>query len=67
VVVNGREVYVADVKLLNKRLKRGLMVSDEEPLGVHKFSEWIAEHGSEFGKVYQNDLKERKYRSLSDD
>ncbi|HJM64848.1 MAG: epimerase [Roseibacillus sp.] len=46
-------------------LKRGLMASDEEPLGVHRFSEWIAEHGSEFGKSYQNDLKEREYRSPS--
>ena len=47
-------------------LKRGLMASDEEPLGVHRFSEWIAEHWSEFGKSYQNDLKERDYRSPSD-
>jgi len=43
-------------------LKRGLMSSDDESLGVLKFSEWIAEHGSEFGNRYQNDLKERKYR-----
>lgn len=46
-------------------LKRGLMASDEEPLGTHSFSEWIAKHGSELGKDYQNDLKERKYRSPS--
>lgn len=46
-----------------KGLRRGLMASDEEPLGELKFSEWIAEHGNEFGKRYQNDLKERKYRS----
>ena len=46
-----------------KGLKRGLMASDEEPRGVLKFSEWIAEHGSEFGNRYQNDLKERKYKS----
>ncbi len=48
-----------------KGLKRGLMASDEEPLGVLKFSDWIAEHGSEFGNRYQNDLKERKYRQLN--
>ena len=46
-----------------KGLKRGLMASDEEPRGVLKFSEWISEHGSEFGNRYQNDLKERKYKS----
>jgi hypothetical protein len=39
------------------------MSSDETPLGHYKFSEWIAEHGHTFGKRYQNDLKERKYRS----
>ena len=47
-------------------LKRGLMASDEKPLGVHKFSEWIAEHGDELGIAYQNDLKERRYRSPSE-
>ena len=47
-------------------LKRGLMASDEKPLGVHKFSEWIAEHGDELGVAYQNDLKERRYRSPSE-
>ncbi len=47
-------------------LKRGLMASDEKPLGVHKFSEWIAEHGNELGIAYQNDLKERRYRSPSE-
>ena len=46
-----------------KGLRRGLMASDEDPLGQLKFSEWIAEHGKDFGKRYQNDLKERKYRS----
>ena len=46
-----------------KGLRRGLMASDEDPLGQLKFSEWIAEHGKDFGKSYQNDLKERKYRS----
>ncbi|PXY71083.1 MAG: epimerase, partial [Methanobacteriota archaeon] len=47
-------------------LKRGLMASDEKPLGVHKFSEWIAEHGDELGIAYQNDLKERRYRPPSE-
>ena len=42
-------------------LKRGLMSSDETPLGQYKFSEWINEHGHTFGNRYQNDLKERKY------
>lgn len=46
-----------------KGLRQGLMASDQEPLGEYKFSEWISEHGKEFGKRYQNDLKERKYRS----
>ena len=46
-----------------KGLRRGLMASDEDPLGQLKFSEWITEHGKDFGKRYQNDLKERKYRS----
>ena len=44
-------------------LKKGLMASDEKPLGVLKFTKWIAEHGKEFGNRYQNDLKQRKYRS----
>nr|AIF20813.1 NAD dependent epimerase/dehydratase family protein [uncultured marine group II/III euryarchaeote KM3_94_C01] len=43
-------------------LKRGLMASDEEPLGVFKFSEWVTENGDKLGRRYQNDLKERKYR-----
>ena len=44
-----------------KGLRQGLMASDAPHNGERKFSEWIAEHGSSFGKRYQNDLKERKY------
>ena len=45
-----------------KGLRQGLMASDAPALGERRFSEWIAEHGASFGKRYQNDLKERKYR-----
>jgi uncharacterized protein YbjT (DUF2867 family) len=46
-----------------KGLRQGLMASDETPLGQLKFSDWITEHGSSLGKRYQNDLKERKYKT----
>jgi len=42
-------------------LMRGLVASEEEPLGAIKFSEWIAEKGTEIGLNYHNDLKERRY------
>jgi len=45
-------------------LMRGLMASDEEPLGELRFSDWIAEHGKHLGKRYRNDLRERRYRDL---
>ena len=40
---------------------RGLVASEEEPLGTIKFSEWISEKGTEIGRHYHNDLKERRY------
>jgi hypothetical protein len=45
-----------------KGLRQGLMASDAPPNGTRLFSTWIAEHGSSFGKRYQNDLKERRYK-----
>ena len=46
-------------------LMDGLMASDEKPLGVIKFSEWIEENGTTLGLRYQNDMNERKYQSPS--
>jgi len=46
-----------------KGLMRGLVASDEEPLGTIRFSEWIERRGSEIGRHYHNDLKERIYRN----
>ncbi len=46
-------------------LMRGLVASDEDPLGVISFNEWVAENGFVLGRQYNNDLKERKY-SLTD-
>ena len=42
-------------------LMNGLVASEEEPLGEFRFSEWIAENGSDLGREYQNDLQERRY------
>ena len=42
-------------------LMRGLVASDEEPLGEIRFSEWIEDKGDEIGRKYHNDLKERRY------
>ena len=44
-------------------LMNGLVASEEEPLGEIKFSDWIAENGSDLGRAYQNDLQERRYNS----
>ena len=46
-----------------KGLRQGLMASDAPPNGTRLFSTWIAEHGGSFGKRYQNDLKERRYKA----
>ena len=45
-----------------KGLREGLMATDAPPNGTRLFSTWIAEHGASFGKRYQNDLKERRYK-----
>jgi len=45
-----------------KGLMRGLMATDEKPVGEVRFSEWISKNGQQLGMAYQNDLKERKYR-----
>jgi NADH dehydrogenase len=47
-----------------KGLMQGLVASDEKPLGIIKFSEWIEDQGDSIGRKYHNDLKERKYHSL---
>jgi len=39
------------------------MASDDEPLGAVKFSEWIEKNGMTLGLIYQNDMKERMYKS----
>ena len=44
-------------------LMQGLVASDEESLGRIAFSEWVTENGSELGRSYHNDLKEREYRT----
>ena len=46
-----------------KGLRQGLMASSAPPVGTRLFSEWIAEHGASFGERYQNDLKERRYKT----
>ena len=46
-----------------KGLREGLMATDAPPNGTRLFSTWIAEHGASFGKRYQNDLKERRYKN----
>ena len=46
-----------------KGLRQGLMASTAPPVGTRLFSQWIAEHGAAFGKRYQNDLKERRYKT----
>ena len=43
-------------------LMRGLVASDEEPLGEIAFSDWIERRGPDLGRTYHNDLKERIYR-----
>ena len=42
-------------------LMRGLVASDEEPMGVIKFSVWIKTKGDGLGRKYHNDLRERNY------
>ena len=57
-------VFLKDMVITRAEIKglmQGLVASDEEPLGVIKFSEWIEDKGDGIGRKYHNDLKERKY------
>ncbi len=58
IFLNDRVITRAEIK----GLMRGLMATDEEPLGVVRFSDWIQQNGETLGTKYQNDMKERKYR-----
>jgi len=44
-----------------KGLMKGLMATDEKPLGTIKFSEWIDINAKKLGSKYHNDMRERKY------
>ena len=61
IIVSDRVITRAEIR----GLMCGLMASDDEPLGVVKFSEWIEENGAKLGLRYQNDMKERKYQTTS--
>tara|TARA_B100001115_G_scaffold18728_1_gene13383 strand:- start:11062 stop:11346 length:285 start_codon:yes stop_codon:yes gene_type:complete len=61
ILVSDRVITRAEIR----GLMDGLMASDEKPLGVIKFSEWIEENGTTLGLRYHNDMKERKYQSPS--
>ena len=61
IIVRDRVITKAEIR----GLMNGLMASDDEPLGVIKFSEWIEENGAKLGLRYQNDMKERKYQTAS--
>ena len=57
-------VFLKDLVITRAEIRglmQGLMASDEEPLGVISFREWIQEKGPEVGQKYHNDLKERRY------
>jgi len=55
--LNDRVITRAEIK----GLMRGLMSTDEDPLGVVSFSDWISQNGNTLGTIYQNDMKEREY------
>tara|TARA_B100000029_G_scaffold395452_1_gene393225 strand:+ start:94 stop:1059 length:966 start_codon:yes stop_codon:yes gene_type:complete len=57
VFLNDRVITRAEIK----GLMRGLMATDEAPVGVVSFSDWISRNGLTLGTRYQNDMKERKY------
>ena len=59
IIVSDRVITRAEIR----GLMNGLMASDDKPLGVVKFSEWIQENGTKLGLKYQNDMKERKYKT----
>jgi NADH dehydrogenase len=61
IIVSDRVITRAEIR----GLMNGLMASDDKPLGVVKFSEWIQENGTKLGLKYQNDMKERKYKTAS--
>ena len=61
IIVSDRVITRAEIR----GLMNGLMASDDKPLGIVKFSEWIEENGVKLGLRYQNDMKERKYRTAS--
>jgi len=61
IIVSDRVITRAEIR----GLMNGLMASDDKPLGVVKFSEWIEENGTTLGLRYQNDMKERKYKTAS--
>ena len=57
-------VFLKDLVITRAEIRglmQGLMASDEEPLGVISFREWIEDKGSQVGQKYHNDLKERRY------
>ena len=57
-------VFLKDLVITRAEIRglmQGLMASDEEPLGVISFREWIEDKGREVGQKYHNDLKERRY------
>ena len=57
-------VFLKDLVITRAEIRglmQGLMASDEEPLGVISFKEWMEDKGSEVGQKYHNDLKERRY------
>ncbi len=59
-------VFLRDVVITRgeiRGLMQGLMSSQETPLGELSFSEWVTESGSELGRYYHNDLKEREYKT----
>jgi NADH dehydrogenase len=58
IILQDRVITKAEIR----GLMQGLMSTDEKPLGTILFSEWVASNGSNLGKKYHNDMKERRYR-----
>ncbi len=56
-MLNDRVITRAEIK----GLMSGLMATDESPVGVVRFSDWISVNGNNLGTRYQNDMRERKY------
>ena len=55
--LNDRVITRAEIR----GLMRGLMATDEDPVGQVRFSDWISLNGKTLGMKYQNDMKERIY------